>query len=70
VRSEEKTDDSKDRFDEEFEQVFHHFSKCHKKILLDFNTKVRRERFSDWQLGMRVYIRIVMSNVRVENFAT
>jgi hypothetical protein len=54
VRSEEKTGDLKDRFDDEFEQVFHNFSKCHMKILLDFNTKVRRERFSDQQLGMRV----------------
>jgi len=41
------------------------------KILLgDFNTKVGRERFSDRQLGMRVYIRLVMSNVKVENIAT
>jgi hypothetical protein len=69
--SEEKSDDSKDRFDEELERVFRHFSKYHMKILLgDFNAKVGREIFSDCQLGMRVYIRIVMSHVRVENFAT
>jgi len=39
-------------------------------LLGDFNTKVGRERFSDRQSGMRDYIRIVMSKVKVENFAT
>jgi hypothetical protein len=44
--SEEKSDDPRDRFDEELEQVFHNFSKYHMKILLgDFNTKVGREIF-------------------------
>jgi hypothetical protein len=50
VPSEEKSVDSKDRFDE-LEQVFHHYSKYHMKILLgDINTKVGREIFSDnWE---------------------
>jgi len=62
--SEEKSDDSKDSFLEELEQVFYHFPKYHMKILLgDFNTKVEREReriFSIRQLGMSVYISIIM----------
>jgi len=52
----------KDSFYEELEQVFNQFPKHHMTILLgDFNAKVGRERvFSNWQLGMRVYIRIVL----------
>jgi len=42
--SEDKSDDSKDRFCEELEQVFDHFPRHHTKILLgDFNAKVGRE---------------------------
>jgi hypothetical protein len=41
--SEEKSDDSKDSFYEELEQVFYHFPKYHMKIILDFNSKVGRE---------------------------
>jgi len=42
--SEEKSDDSKDSFYEELEQVLDHFRKYHKKILLgDLNTKVGRK---------------------------
>jgi hypothetical protein len=41
---EEKSDDSKDRFYEELEQVFNHFHKYHMKILFgDFNANVWRE---------------------------
>ena len=41
--SEEKSDEAKDRFYEELEQVFDHFLKCHIKILLeDFNAQLRR----------------------------
>jgi len=59
--SEEKSDDSKDSFYEDLEQVFHHFPKYHMKILFgDFNAKVGERIFSNRQLGMRVYIRIVM----------
>src|SRR5215468_1335688 len=58
--SEEKSDESKDSFYEELEQVFYHFPKYHMKILLgDFNAKVGREDIFKQQLGMRVYIRIV-----------
>ena len=42
--SEEKSDDLKDSFYEELEQVFDHFPKYHMKIILgEFNAKVRRE---------------------------
>jgi len=42
--SEEKSDDSKDSFYEELEQVSDNFPKYHMKILLgDFNAKVGRE---------------------------
>ena len=45
--SEEKSDDSKDTFYEELEQVFHHIPKYHTKILLgDFNAKEGRENIS------------------------
>jgi hypothetical protein len=60
--SEEKGDDSKDRFCEELEQVFNHFPKYNMKIQLgDFNEKVWREAISsNRQLEMKVYIKIVM----------
>ena len=59
--SEDKSDDSKDSFYEELEKVFDHFPRYHMKILLgNFNAKVGRENISNRQLGMRVYIRIVM----------
>ena len=65
--SEDKSDDSKDNFYEELEQVFDHFPRYHMKILLgDFNSKEGERIFSNRQLGMRVYIRIVMIKV---NFA-
>jgi len=58
--SEDKSDDSKDSFYEELEQVFDHFPRYHRKILLgDFKAKVGRI-FSNRQLGMRVYTRRVM----------
>jgi len=42
--SEEKSDDSKDRFYEEIEQMFDHFPQYHIKILLGvFNAKVGKE---------------------------
>jgi len=43
--SEDKSDESKDSFYEEFEHVFDRFTKYHMKILLgDFNAKVGREK--------------------------
>ena len=42
--TEEKSDESKDSFYEELQQVFDHFPKYYMKILLeDFNAKVVRE---------------------------
>ena len=42
--SEEKSDNSKDSYYEESEQVFDHFPKYHMKILLgDFNAKLGTE---------------------------
>ena len=42
--SNDKSDDSKDSFYEELEQVFDHFPRYHMKIILgDFNAKVGRE---------------------------
>jgi len=59
--SEEKSDDSKDSFYEEIEQVLDHFPKYPMKTLLvDFNAKLGREDYTNRQLGMRDYIRIVM----------
>ena len=59
--SEEKSEESKDSFYEELEQVFDHFPKYHTKILLgDFNAKVGRRLFSNQQLDRRFSIRIVM----------
>ena len=50
--SEEKSDDSKDSFYEELEQVFDHFSKYHIKILLgDFNAEVGRENIFKLTVG-------------------
>jgi hypothetical protein len=44
VSTEDKTDDTKDRFYEEVEYVFDKFPKPHMKILLgDFNAKVGSE---------------------------
>jgi hypothetical protein len=52
ARSEEKSDESKECFYEELEQVFYHFPKYHMKIPLgDFNAKVVREYFQtdNWE---------------------
>jgi len=59
--SEEKSDDTKDSFYEELERVFDHVPKYHVKLLLtDIIQNLRGRIFSNRQLGMRVYIRIVM----------
>jgi hypothetical protein len=59
--SEEKSDDSKDSFYEELEQVLSHFPKYHTKILLgDLMQNWVGDIFSKRQLRMAVYIRIVM----------
>jgi len=49
---EEKSDDSKDSFCEELEQVFDHFCKYHTKVLLqDFNAKMERENIFKLTIG-------------------
>jgi len=61
TQSEEKSDESKDSFYEELEQVFDRFPKYYMKMLLgDFNAKVWRENISSQILDRRVSIRIVM----------
>jgi hypothetical protein len=46
--SKEKSDDSKDNFYEEIEQVFYHFPKYHTQILLvDFNVKLGRDDYAN-----------------------
>jgi len=59
--SEEKSDDSKGSFNDELEKVFYHFPKCHIKILLaDLNAGGGGRIFSNRQLGMKTYIKILM----------
>ena len=70
--SEEKSDDSKDSFYEELEQVFGHFPKYHMKILLgDFNAKVGRENIFKPTIGNDSLHQNSNDNgVRIVNFAT
>jgi hypothetical protein len=59
--SEEKSDDSKDSFYEELGHVFDNFSTYHMEILLKILMQKCGERiFSNRQLGMEVYTRLVM----------
>jgi hypothetical protein len=59
--SEEKSDNLKDSLYEELEQVFDYFPRYHIKILLgDLMQKGGERIVSNRQLGMRVYIGIVM----------
>ena len=59
--SEGKSDESKDSFYEELEQVFDHFPKYHMGMLLeDFNAEVAERIFSSQQMDRRVSIRIIM----------
>jgi hypothetical protein len=70
--TEEKSDDSKDRFYEELEQVFDHFPKYHMKILLaDFNAKLGREDIFKPTIGNESLHEDSNDNgVTVVNFAT
>jgi len=70
--SEEKSEESKDSFYEELEQVFDHFLKYHMKILLgDFNAKVRREIIFKPAIGQESLHQDSNDNgVRLVNFAT
>jgi len=59
--SEEKSDHSKYSFNEELEQAFDDFPKYQMKIILGYLMQKMGERiFSNRELGMRVYNRIVM----------
>jgi len=70
--SEEKSDEAKDNFYEELEQVFDHFPKYHMKILLgDFNAKVGRENIFKPTIGQESLHQDSNDNgVRLVNFAT
>ena len=70
--SEDKSDDSKDSFYEELEQVFDHFPRYHMKFLLgDFNAKVRRENIFKPTIGNESLYQDSNDNgVRIVNFAT
>ena len=70
--SEEKSDDSKDSFCEELQQVFDHFPKYDMKILLgDFNAKVGRENiFKPTIENESLHQDSNDNGVRIVNFAT
>ena len=59
--SEEKSDEAKDSFYDELEQVFDYFPKYHMNMLLgDINAKVGRENIFKPTIGQKISIRIVM----------
>ena len=70
--SEENSDEAKDGFYEESEQVFDHFPKYHMKILLgDFNAKVGRENVFKPTIGNESLHQHSNDNgVRIVTFAT
>ena len=70
--SEEKSDESKDSFYEELEQVFDHFPKYHtKKLLGDFNAKVGIEYIFKPTIGQESLHQDNNDNcVRLVNLAT
>jgi len=70
--SEEKSQESKDSFYGELEQVFYHFPKYHMEILLgDFNAKVGRENIFRPTIGQESLHQDRNDNgVRLVNFAT
>jgi exonuclease III len=70
--TEQKSDDSKNNFYEELEQVFDHLPKHHVKILLgDFNAKLRREDIFKLTIGNESLLEDCNDiGVRVVNFPT
>ena len=72
AQSEEKSDDSKDSFYEELEQVFYHFPNYHMKIILeDFNAEVGREIIFNPTVWNESLHQVSSDNVfRIVNFAT
>ena len=71
-RVREKSDESKDSFYEDLEQVFDHFQKYNTKMLLgDFNAKVEREKIFKPITGQDSLHQDSNDNgVRLVNFAT
>jgi hypothetical protein len=65
----DKTDDVKDSFYEEMECVFDKFPKYHMNILLDFNSKVRREEIFKPAIGNESFEVSNDNGVRVLTFA-
>ena len=67
-----KSDESKDSFYKELEQVFDHFPTYHTKILLgDFNAKVGRENIFKLTIGNEsLHLDSNDNDVRIVNFAT
>ena len=70
--SAKKSDDSKDSFYKELEQILDHFPKYHMKILLgDFNAKMGRENTFKQTIGNKRLRQGSNDNgVRIVNFAT
>jgi len=70
--SEDKSDEEKDGFYKELEQVFYHFLKYHMKILLgDFNTKVGKENAYKTTIGNEsLHLHSNDNGVRIVTFAT
>ena len=70
--SKEKSDDSRDKFYKELEQVFDHFPQYHMKIILgDCNAKVRREKIFKPTIGNDSLHKDGKDNgVRIVNSAT
>ena len=69
--SEDKSDDSKDSFYEELEQVFDHFPRYMKILLGDFNAKVGRENIFKPTIGNEGLHQVSNDNgVRMVNFVT
>ena len=70
--SEKNSDDSKDRFYQELEKVFHHFPKYIKKILLgNFNSKLGKEDiFKPTNLNDSLHRDDTDNGVRTVNFTT
>jgi len=70
--SEEKSDESKDSFYEELEQVFDHIPKYQRKMILrDFNAKVERENIFKPTIGQESLHQDSNDNgVRLVNYVT
>jgi mRNA-degrading endonuclease RelE of RelBE toxin-antitoxin system len=61
IPTKNKIDGMKESFHEELERVCDKFPKCHKIILLGISlAKYVRKKISNYQLGMRVYTKILM----------